>query len=246
MKSRFIPFAVVVTSCALGGYAGPPRINLPAVAIEFPPVRIATPVGAEFAIPVRPGPPLQTYQPFVCGCMLGGGFRIPGIPDARRETMLTDAVAAIGAAYLKSRSVKVALLDPGVHVDTYPEGRFGNWVQNGVLVTERREFTDEPEIRQVFVLLVEALGERELDLFLGDGSNSSLSVSDYRRDTGFVAEVSVEFVGEAPLRVELNLQQERLLIEAGGRWEVYALDQWSGAALRRLLAAPDAKMNVTY
>jgi hypothetical protein len=168
-------------------------------------------------------------------------LEFPRVSGERRKTMLADPVAAIGAAYLQSRSVKAALLDPRVHVDSYPEGRFGSWLQDGVLVTERVEITGESEIRQVFALLVEAIeGPDETFDYLGEEPSSGTSLADYRRNTGFVPEVTFEFVGATSLRAELSLKQGRLLLQAGDRWEVYALDRWSGAALKQLLSAPRA------
>lgn len=177
--------------------------------------------------------------PFRCACMLGRGFhRLPKEKDSGRESTLPDPVAAIAAAYLQSRSVRAALLDPDFPVADYREGYFGSWVQDGLLVKERAEFTDEATIRRVFTLLVEAIGEPDdlVDWWVKE-PGARFTLNDFRRNLGFVPDLVFEFVGGGPLRVEFNLRQERLLIQAGDRWEVHALDRWSAAALTGLLMA---------
>lgn len=172
------------------------------------------------------GRPLQ-------GREMCGGVIIPDFQQFR----LKDPVGEIGVAYLKSRSVKATRFDSEFRVSDHPDGHFGSWVQDGLLVTERMEFTDEATLRQVFALLVEAIGEPDdepYDWWL-EAPGPKMSPADFRQHSGFVPELSFEFVGEVPLRVEFNLRQRRLLIQAADRWGVYALDRWSAAALRDLL-----------
>ena len=165
----------------------------------------------------------------------------------RWGTQLPDPVATIGAAYLQSRVVKAVLLDPDVVVDSYPEGFFGSWVRDGILITHRREMTDEVATQQVFALLAEAIAgpDPEIEYWFTD-STAKTSQAAYLRSTGFVPEIIIEFAGETPLRVDLNTRQGRILVRAGDCWGFFALDQWSGAALKALLTAPAKETNVTY
>jgi hypothetical protein len=243
MKSRFILFAAAAAILAPEGFAAPRRAVWPAGHFEYPSVPIAFPMPTIGQASLMVGPAKSDPAGGFCGGVTGTIFHCPCdfgfVAAPRRETRLPDPVAVIGAAYLQSRSVRGTLLDPQVHVDTYPEGHFGSWVQDGVLVTDRIEITSETALREVFGLLVEAIGdsEEDSDCWVGE-LPSGTSPGDYRRSGRFVPEMSFEFVGDVPLRVELNLRQERLLIQAGDKWEVRVLDRWSGAALRRLLAAP--------
>lgn len=230
---------VTLASLVIGGYAKPPRpatqvfkFDLPAVPVTFPAVVFP-------AVTVRP-----SSEGGLCGgsqsrsfMMCGGSFMLPINP--RPESMLPDPIAAMGAAYLKCRLIKAAMLDPEVPVEFYPAGHFGRWVQDGVLVTDRIVVTDETELRRLFTLLIETMGEPD-DLFdecWPEDPGSWASVGDFRRQAKFAPEMIFEFVGESPLRIEICLWQKRVLMQMGERWEIYALDRWSAGALRDFLKA---------
>jgi hypothetical protein len=246
MKTRLVVCAAAALSLTLNAAAGSAE-RPTAIPIEFP---VATPVSPRSGRApgfVRVEPQVVLRSPvFHCACSWGRGLGAPAVVW-RNGTHLPDPVATIAAAYLQSRSVQAVLLDPDVVVDSYPPAFFGSWVRDGILITHRRELTEEMDTQQVFALLVEAIAghDPETDLWF-DETGAKPSQAAYLRSTGFMPEMIFEFTGELPLRVGLNTRQGRLLIQAGDRWEVYALDQWSGAALKAVVTAPAKETNVTY
>jgi hypothetical protein len=235
-------FMLMATGFALCAEAGTRETVMPAFEFDPPAITII--------FPAIVSPALDSVQPkWESAGGLGGGVYSRrcwcrcGVSNFTfvspvREAKLVDPVAAVGAAYLKSRSVKAVLFDREVPVAHYPEGHFGSWVQAGMLVLEQAEFTDETEIRQVFALLAEAIGESDeaVEWWLYE-PGPKLSANDYRRHTGFVPELTFEFTGAVPLRVEISPKCQRMLVQAGDRWDVYAIDRLSVAALKDLLTA---------
>jgi hypothetical protein len=149
-----------------------------------------------------------------------------------------DLYRTLGDAYLNCRLIRASLLDQRVSAGHFPEGHFGEWVYEGVLVAGRTDFTDETVLRHVFTLVMETVAGPEdlLEYWTGE-LDAVNSIRDYRKTTGFVPEMTFEFVGVVPVRVELNTAQERVLIQAGDKWGGYLLDRGSAAALRELLKA---------
>ena len=222
---------------ALGGNPRTRRDIAPMFRIELPPASVA--VQPLIQVQLRSLPRVGLWCP--CDSGFGGGYLrdVVVVPDLQ-PFRLKDPVGEIGAAYLQSRSVKAVLLDPEFRVSDYPEGHFGSWVQDGLLVKERVEFTDEANLRHVFALLVESIGEPDDEPFdwWREAPGPKMSAADFRRRSGFVPELSFEFVGAVPLRIELNATQRRMLIQAGDRWGIHALDRWAAVALKDLMVPP--------
>jgi len=231
---------LVTAGSALGGYAISPRARVSVLKLDFPPVPVAFSPVPSPAISVEPRRPESKAGLGAArsSWLFHGCGHSSSLQVMERKSDLPDPVSALGAAFLKCRAVKAEALDPRVPVSRYPEGYFGDWVDDGVLVTERVEFTDEERIRQVFALLVEAVGDP--DVTFDDEiemSGFQESVANYRQDTGFVPELIFEFAGAVPLRFEINVSQHRLLVQAGDKWGGYTLDRWSATALQELLTA---------
>lgn len=235
-------FFTLVVGSASGAGAKPRGGGLPLVQFELPPVPIvfSSAASPRFAVEVRraevSGVGCAGAYPlwFRCRCGWGGRFESP-----QRVTRLPDPVLAMAEAFRGCRAIQAAVLDLRVPVASCPEGFFGDWVHEGVLVVQRLEIADETTIQRVFALLVEAVGPPDDALeFWIEEPTLEPAVADYRQETGFVPELAVEFVGVVPLRVEISLTQQRLLVQAGDKWDGYALDRWSAASLKELLSTP--------
>jgi hypothetical protein len=160
------------------------------------------------------------------------------LADFPRTAELSDLPRTLADAYSNCRLIRASLLDHRVSAEHFPEGHFGDWVYEGVLMAGRAEFTDEVVLRQVFALLVEAVDGPEDLLEYWTGELDAVgSVADYRQTTGFVPEMTFEFRGAGSVRMELNTGQGRMLIRAGDKWGGYLLDRGSAAALKQLLEA---------
>ncbi|HEY8994158.1 MAG TPA: hypothetical protein VIM71_05835 [Lacunisphaera sp.] len=242
MKPGFIGllFFMVVSSTLSGSVKSqradilPLKLDLPPVPVAFMPVpclplsvtpRRLEPIGA-----LCGG---TSVSPLFFGCGHSHDFIL-----VERKSKLQNPLAALGAAFSKCHAVTSEVLAPWVPVADYPEGYFGGWIQDGILVTERHEFTDEAAIRRIFTFLAAAIDSQndnsdyDFEIFEPDPT-----LAEYRRETGFVPELTFRFVGEVTLRAEINQEQGRLLIQAGDQWDVYSLDRWSMVALKELLAA---------
>jgi hypothetical protein len=229
-----IVFAVGVTAASHAGarpVAAPVRLpELPVVPIVFT-ARAVRSVSVE---PHRPPPVAMVCGGGRwfgrCGCF-SSGFVFP-----RRESQLVDPAGAMGAAYLQCRAIQAEVFAPLVRVEFYPDGYFGDWVQQGTLVSKRWRLTDESRIRWLFLLLVESVGapDEVEAIWLEDLSPASTS-ADYKRDTGFLPDYGFEFVGVIPLRVELSLSKRRLLVQQGEKWASFGLDPWCAAAFIDLM-----------
>jgi hypothetical protein len=177
-------------------------------------------------------------------CGFGGVGDLNGEP--RTTKLPADPILVLGESYLKCQMIKAALLEPTVSVEFYPPGYFGEYEYEGLLASDRFEFSDEATLEKLFKLLVEVVkvpdnGEMIED-FLYDFEEPELKLADYRKQTGFFPEFIFEFVGEKPLRMEINLTKGRLLIQAGDQWDGYEIDRRSAAALRELLLADRKKV----
>ena len=175
--------------------------------------------------------PRRSRYSYWSGC--GGTGRMGNFNFEPRATKLpVDPTLVLGSAYLRCRIIKAAIIDSRVPVASYPAGYFGDFEYEGLLVSDWLEFADEAMLRRLFGLSVELAGEPDFwepDFDAKDGHD--IMLADYRKDSGFTPEVLLEFFGETTLRVEINLTTERLLIQAGDRWECYGLDKWRAVAL---------------
>ena len=134
--------------------------------------------------------------------------------------------------------IKASLLDRRVLATHYPEGHFGEWIHEGVLVTNRIKIADQTRMGLVFSLLAEAIDGSDYlseEVWLESGQ-PDISVGDYRRSSGFVPDLVVDMAGDSSVRVEIDLIQERILVQSGADWESYVMDRLSAAALKELLA----------
>lgn len=152
-----------------------------------------------------------------------------------------DPIFVLGESYLKCQVIKAALLEPTVSVESYPRGYFGEYEHEGLLISDRFEFSDEATLEKLFKLMVEVVkvpadGEM-IEEFRDDELEPELKLADYRKNTRFFPEFIFEFAGEKPLRMEINLTRGRLLIQAGEQWDGYEIDNLSAQALRALLMA---------
>lgn len=155
--------------------------------------------------------------------------------ERRPMKLPDDPTLILGAGYLKCERIDISILEPRVHVESYPTGYFGDHVYENVLIEKRVEFSDEAVLRQLFFLMVEAAtGVDDNWSFLLDDMNADLNVADFRKATGFIPELLIEFVGETNVRVEMNLNRRRVLILSGDRWEVYELHSKSAAAVENI------------
>lgn len=155
---------------------------------------------------------------------------------------LPDPVVALGAAFREGRAIKVSILERRVLATDYPEGYFGHWIHEGILVSDRVEITDGPEARLVFALLAETVGEiDEEEYFWFEEAVAGMSAADYRRATGFVPDLVVDFAGAPRVRVEINLSLRRALIEVGHDWEVFVTDRWAADALLEFVGTKAVK-----
>ena len=173
------------------------------------------------------------------GC---GGGRVESVNFEQRKSKLpADPVLVLGDVYLRCTLIKAVAIEPAVVMTDYPRGYFGDYEYAGWLVTDRFEFSDEPTLKRIFQLLVEAVASPDYDAMFeeleNDSNGTELKLADYRKQTGFVPEMVFELVGEKTLRMEINLTRGRLLIQTGEKWDGYMLDRWSGADLRALLSA---------
>ena len=222
--------------------AKPRRSALPALKFEVPLAPFILPATRPTEVAIRPPGRLGVSGGFTCR---QSGFRSSALcggvyfgSDSERESRLVDPVAALGAAYRKCRAITADVLETRVAVEQYPEGYFGDAVSEGMLRVERREFADEARLRELFALLVEAIGGRDdLFEFWPDGPVGGTSLRDIRWETGFVPDQAFEFAGELPVRVEVSFAQQRVLVRAGDKWDIYALDRPGAVALREFLAA---------
>jgi len=163
-------------------------------------------------------------------------------PAPRATKLPVDPVFILADGYRKCRSITASLLEPRVMVGAYPIGYFGDFTYEGVLVSDRLEFSDEPGLQQLFGLMVRLAKEPEDYWDPGfEWKDPDLKLTEYRDQTQFTPELVLEFVGETTVRLEINLTTKRLLVQSGERWEMYDLDQKSAAALKEVLTAEQAR-----
>jgi len=175
----------------------------------------------------------------------GCGWGTPGkFNFEQRQTKLPDDPTLILAAgYQKCERIDISILDSSVPVYAYPAGYFGDYVYESVLIADRMEFSDEDSLRHIFILTVEAAAMvDDIWPFWLDERPSEVTLVDFRKETGFNPELLIEFVGETNVRIEINLTMQRVLILSGDRWESYALDPGSAAALQNIASAKQAKL----
>ena len=190
----------------------------------------------------HPPTELRRMNPFYWGGCGGGGIANYDF-EPRTTKLPVDPTLVLADAYLKCQMIRAAIFEPQVPVAFYPAGYFGEYEYAGLLVRDWLEFSDETVLGQLFGLLVKVAKEPddwEMEFVLENGSEPKLA--DYRQNTGFTPELLFEFVGGIPLRVEINLTRDRLLIQAGDRWDCYALDSGSAATLKALALAKQNKL----
>ena len=212
----------------------PLKLELPAIPLTFSmphyperTVEWKTGAGGGFCGGVQP-------RWYLHGC--GGMAGLLKLPE--RESRLADPLAVLGGAYLKCRAIRVSLLATAVHVVDYPDGYFGDWVQDGFLVRAREDVSGENRMRDLFLLLAQCVtAPQDTDEYWINETAFDESAADYRHDAGFASEWTIEFVGEAPLRLDLDARGGRLLLEAGDRWDSYELDATRARQLQELLAS---------
>jgi hypothetical protein len=212
-----------------------PRLELevlPTLLSRSPALRQELVVELPLPEPLKP----LVHGPFICGCRGFSGFRW-----APRPPRLPDPVAALGESFRNSRAIKAVVLDQRVLAADYPDGYFGDWTQDGMLVTARIDIAGETSMQLLFRLLTEAIGEADSlsEEEWAEPGEPDPSVNEYRRTSGFSPGLSLEFPGEPCARVDIALTQQRLLLQVGDRWESYALDRWSAEAIEAFLSAQD-------
>jgi hypothetical protein len=177
------------------------------------------------------------------GCGFGGTGSL--LAESRPSSLPADPLLVLGEGYLKCRMITAMLFEPTVSVESYPAGYFGEYEYEGLLASDRFEFPDEATLEKLFNLLVEVVkvpgNEEMIEEFFDDEGDPELNLADYRKSTGFFPEFMLEFLGEKPLRVEINLTKGRMLIQAGEKWGGYEIDSRSAAALRALVWAERGK-----
>ena len=167
----------------------------------------------------------------------GWGLTNPVTFESRVTKLPSDPVLVLANGYLKCKSIRSALFDPQVSVAGYPTGHFGDYEYAGLLVPAWIEFSDETVLREIFrTLACLADGPDDLEFAIYEMEDPELKLSDYRRATGFIPELLIEFVGGMDLRIELNFTQGRMLIQANTRWDFYNLNQHQAALLRTTVA----------
>lgn len=238
---------LAVTASAASAVSGKTRrVDLANLKFELPPVAFAFPATGEVAVtikaPVRPGVAMgggfrQQRGPYFT--QLCGGWGSSYVDVLPRESKLADPVRAMGAAYRQCRAIAVGMLEPGVRVAEYPEGYFGDLVSEGVLRVTRFDVSDEAELGRLFALLVGSLGEPDEPYLWPDGPMGGTSLGEIRQESGFVPDLTFEFVGELPVRVEVSKAQQRVLVLAGGKWDVYQTNSWAVGAFEQFLT-PEA------
>jgi len=171
------------------------------------------------------------------GC--GGGRSL--VVEPRITKLPSDPMLMLGDGYLKCRMVRAALFEPAISVASYPPGYFGEYVYEGLLVSDWIEFFDETLLRQLFAVLVETPNGPDEEMEYYEWDNEALKLAELRKGTGFFPELVIEFIGEAPLAIEINLTRGRMLIQAGDKWDFYSVDRLSAAALRTMLVAEQTK-----
>lgn len=180
-------------------------------------------------------------------CGFGGDLRFSG--ELRITKLPVDPILVLGESYLKCQMIKAALFEPAVSVEFYPPGYFGEYEYEGLLISDRLEFSDEATLEKLFRLMAEVVkapaDEEMIEELLDDETEPELKLADYRKNTGFSPEFIFEFTGETPLRMEINLTRGRLLIQAGEQWDGYEIDQQSAVALRTLLWAERERQRAT-
>ena len=93
-------------------------------------------------------------------------------------------------------------------------------------------------MRDLFQLLAQCVtAPQDTDEYWIDETAFDESAADYRHDAGFASEWTIEFVGDVPLRLDLDARGSRLLLEAGDRWDSYELDPTRLRQLQELLVA---------
>jgi len=167
------------------------------------------------------------------GC--GGGRTL--VVEPRVTKLPVDPMLVLSDSYLKCEKVRAAFFGPVVSVASYPPGYFGDYEYEGQLVSDWIEISDEGLLQQLFTVLVEVADGPDEDMDYYEWDSETLQLAALSKRTGFSPEMVVEFVGDAPLAVEINLSSGRMLIQAGDKWDFYSVDRLSAAALRDLLGA---------
>ena len=181
-----------------------------------------------------PPPVLRAKSYYWGGC--GGGRATNDNFEPRLSKLPADPTLILADAYLKCRLIKATAFEARVPIALYPDGYFGDLEFEGRLISDRAELSTEAELKRLFELLVRAAKEPddwEMKFHVENGLEPKLS--DFRNETCFTPELLFEFVGETVVRIEINLTIERLLIQAGDRWEYYTLDWRSAAVLSKII-----------
>ncbi len=248
VKAVVVSLLIEAASCAaLGAHAGPlideafvlsveefmSRSLLSVAAPKLPP--------AQVVVALRYPPPESRRTRFHPWSGCGWGSAV--YPAPRMTKLPVNPIFILVAGYRQCRRIVATMIEPRVPVGLYPAGHFGDFIYEGLLVSDRLEFSDEPTLQQVFGLLAETAEEPESDWawYFEGWDDPELKLVEYRNKTRFTPELLLEFVGETTVRIELNLTTRRLLVQTGERWEMYTLDQRSGAALQNLVTAEQTR-----
>lgn len=151
-----------------------------------------------------------------------------------RENELARPENVLVASYRSCVAIRLTSFATDVPLESYPAGYFGGNVEEGKLVTQRREFRDESDLKTVFMLLNELMGDQaeewELEFFDDDSAEFS------RKSLNLRAALVVEIVGPEPMRFELEPEAGKLLVDdCRGHWSVFYLDPPSSSAVQALM-----------
>ncbi len=195
--------------------------------------------------PRYPPPPVLRAKSYYWGDC-GGGRATNDTFEPRLTKLPADPTLILADGYLKCRLIKATTFEARVPIALYPDGYFGDLEYEGRLISDRVELSTEAELKQLFELLVRAAKEPddwEMEFYVENGLEPKLS--DFRNESCFIPELLFEFVGETVVRIEINLTTERLLIQAGDRWECYTLDWRCATALSKIIGTEQTRLRQT-
>ncbi len=211
----------------------PPKLDLPAIPIVFSTPRfptLAEQMKASTGNALSGG--IVPRRSIFHGC---GGMGVRLVVDPRPNQLVLP-LAALGEAYLKCRMIRVNLLAPEVPVASYPPGYFGDWTDDGIMVLQRAEFTDEAQMRALFLQLAAStdVPEDDEDSWLY-AEDEDMTVGKFLKNSVRGSQWTIDFVGEVPVHLAFVARAGRLFVEAGDRWSSYALSAGQAAALAEML-----------
>jgi hypothetical protein len=222
MKPSFSILALVLAGCLHRSDSNDVAFSYQTQPVLFTPATISIPTTSFIAA----GASTNKKERLNCGGvhMSGGGLLLETFDFPKNKWLLPmDPLSVLEPSYLGASSIEAGILGPSVRVEDYPAGRFGDFIRDGYLMTDKGESSDEGDMREVFSALAYAFDTTDECILLYRIDDTKESLEKIAHRPNFMPEIYFLFRGKTSLSVEIDKRQNVAIVRKADSIGIYTV-----------------------